>query len=435
MAVKITKIIKKSIADKNGIKAGDTLININDNEIVDILDFRFYEVSKKLKLDLLDANGKAYTLIIKKSEYDALGLEFGSFLIDEEHSCRNKCIFCFIDQMPPGMRDTLYFKDDDNRLSFLTGNYITMTNMTEAEVDRIIKMHISPINISVHTTNPELRCKMMNNKFAGEALNFLYKLADAEIAINVQIVLCPGINDGEELKRTLDDLGKLNKSIQSIAVVPVGLTKYRKDLYPLNLFNKSSSRDVISVIKEYQTRFLEEIGTRLVYLADEFYLSAGEAIPDISKYEDLCQLENGVGMTALLEDEFNFALLDTVCKKVEESVTIVTGELARPLIQKLLDKAVDKYNVVGNVVAIKNNFFGDTITVSGLVTGRDLIEQLKCEKHADKILIPESMLRKQQDVFLDDIRVSDIEKELKVKVEVVPVEGQAFLEGILGIRE
>lgn len=435
MAVKISSVIPKSIADKHGIKAGDTLFSINDNEIVDILDYRFYEVNRKLHLKLENNKGEKYKVKVKKTEYSELGLEFDSYLMDEEHSCQNKCVFCFIDQLPKGMRKTLYFKDDDNRLSFLTGNYITLTNMTEDEIDRIIKMHISPINVSVHTTNKELRCKMMNNKFAGESLRFLNKLADAGIAMNAQIVLCPDLNDGEELEKTLEDLGKMYKSIQSIAVVPVGLTKYREGLYPLTLFDKQGSLDVLAIIKRYQIKFLKEFGTRLVYPADEFYINAGVEIPPVNEYEGLSQLENGVGLVSLLDDEFKLAIFDTNYIHKSEPVTVVTGILARPFMQKILVDVMSKYDVEANVIAIKNKFFGETITVTGLVTGNDLIEQLKEQKHAHKILIPECMLRKGEEVFLDDVTVSDVERELDVEVVITPVEGQALLDSILGIRK
>lgn len=434
MAVLIRSVEEGSPAHKAGIPENSSLISINKNEIFDVLDYRFYQNEKRLKIKV-EANGKIRSYRIKKAEYDELGLVFDTYLMDEQRSCKNKCVFCFIDQLPKGMRDTLYFKDDDSRLSFLFGNYITLTNITEHEIERIIKLHISPINISVHTTNPELRCKMMNNRFAGDALSVLYRLAEAGIAINCQLVLCPDYNDGEELRRTLTDLTSLS-TVQSIAAVPVGLTAHREGLAELKPFNKATATAVLDVLNEFSDLTLEKYGKRRVFGSDEFYILSEREIPKISYYEDFLQLENGVGMWSLFLSEAIDAIrndfVNTVLEK-ERKITIATGEAAYPLIKNIVDISTKKWhNLYCNVKPIKNEFFGGHITVTGLITGGDLIEQLKCQELGESLLISSSMLRHEKDKFLDDITVEQVEKALNVKVLIIENDGFEFVSNLLG---
>lgn len=437
MAVVIAAVEKGSYAKKAGIKPGETLVSINGNEILDVLDYRFYMTEEKLRLQLEDQDGKTREVVIKKQEYDDIGLDFDTYLMDKQQTCRNKCIFCFIDQMPKGMRESLYFKDDDARMSFLFGNYVTLTNLSDHDIDRIIKMHISPINISVHTTNPELRCRMMNNRFAGDSLRYMYRLAQAGIAINCQLVLCPGINDGEELERSLDDLGKLYPSVQSIACVPVGLTDHREGLYPLEPYTPASAADVIRIIDEFSDRTKREYGARLCYPADEFFLTAGIPIPEGAYYGDFNQLENGVGMLASMRDEFSEALRlaeNEPCKSGK--LTIATGVAAAGFIDGLVDEAKKKWhNLDCTVYAVKNDFFGHKITVTGLLTARDLIAQLSEKPLGDTLLLSSSMLRRDTDLFLDDLTVSDVEKALGVTVRVTDNDGFDFLDALLGVEQ
>lgn len=434
MAVIIKDIEPGSVAQKAGIKAGSSLISINGNEIFDVLDFRFFQNEKKLKLKIL-TNNKLKTYRIKKDEYDELGLIFDTYLMDKQRSCKNKCIFCFIDQLPKGMRDSLYFKDDDSRLSFLFGNYITLTNITEHEVERIIKLHISPVNISVHTTNPELRCKMMKNRFAGDALQVLYRLAEAGIDINCQLVLCPGYNDGDELRRSLADLTALS-SVKSIAAVPVGLTAHREGLEPLKPFNKNTATDVINIIDEFSNKTLNNYGKRRVFAADEFYILAQKDIPDTEYYEDFLQLENGVGMWSLFLNESLAAVREDFKDFVlqnDRKISVVTGEAAYPLIKNIVDISTEKWhNLYCNVYAVKNEFFGGHITVTGLITGSDIIKSLSGKSLGDEILISSSTLRHERDKFLDDLTVEDVEKALNVKVRIVENDGFDFVSNLLG---
>ena len=432
MAVKIISVVKGSICHKIGIKSGDNLVSINDNEIVDVFDYQFYAAENKLKI-VVERNNETLTFNVRKEPFDDLGLEFSSYLMDEQKRCRNNCIFCFIDQLPKGLRESLYFKDDDSRLSFLFGNYITLTNITEHEIDRIIKMHISPINISVHTTNPELRCKMMNNRFAGDALKVLYRLAEAGTKLNCQLVLCPGINDGDELKRTLDDLISLYPAVQSIAAVPIGVTKYRDGLASLTPYNENTARETIKIIEKYADICYEKYGTRIVFAADEFYLKAKLPLPNESYYEDFAQLDNGVGMCSLLKSEFFDACEsnDNECKIFNKS-SIATGTAAYPLICELVDIAKKKWhNLECNVYEIKNDFFGESITVAGLITGKDLISQLKNKKLGDCLLLPSSMFRAQGDIMLDDTSIEDVEAALNVKVKIIQNDGYELLSAIL----
>ncbi len=427
MAVKIDGVEKKSPSARAGIKTGDTLLKINGNEIVDVLDYRFYQSEEKLTVTVLRSNGKEKTYKIKKKEYDELGLIFDSYLMDCQHSCKNKCIFCFIDQMPKGLRETLYFKDDDSRLSFLFGNYITLTNLTEHEIERIIKMHISPVNISVHTTNPELRCKMMNNRFAGQALEIIKRFDDADIKMNFQLVLVPDYNDGAELERTLRDLSAY-KNAECIASVPVGLTKYREGLTEICPFTKETAASVIDITEKIGEECKEKYGNRLVFAADEFYLKAERPIPHHTEYGDFPQLDNGVGMWALFEKESQEAFCDLEEPKEERRISCVTGIAAYPLLKSTVDKAKDKWhNLKCEVYPIKNNFFGEKITVAGLVTGKDIIEQLKGKDLGDALLVPACMLRFERDLFLDDVSVEQLAEELGVEVTVTETDGYSFV--------
>ncbi len=426
MAVKICGVEKKSPAAKKRIKAGDTLLKINGNEIVDVLDYRFYQGETQLELTVLRGE-KQKVFTIKKQEDSELGLIFDSYLMDAQHSCKNKCIFCFIDQLPKGMRETLYFKDDDSRLSFLFGNYITLTNLTEHEVERIIKMHISPVNISVHTTNPELRCKMMNNRFAGDTLGIIKRFDDAGIRLNFQLVLVPGYNDGEELRRSLRDLS-VYKNVECIASVPVGLTKFREGLAEIEPFNKQTATNVINITEEIAKENKQKCGNRLVYAADEFYLKAELPMPRFEEYGDFPQLDNGVGMWSLFQHDAAEALADIEAPSTPHKVTCVTGVAAEPLLKATVDKAaLIWHNLECEVVKIQNNFFGEKITVAGLVTGQDIIAQLKGKALGDYVLIPSNMLRFERDLFLDDVSVEELEKQLGVKVKITEPDGYSFI--------
>ncbi len=431
MSVTVSSVEKGSPAYKAGIKSQDILLSINGNEIIDVLDYRFYQNEKRLNVVVV-RKGKPKKINIKKEEYAELGMEFPTYLMDKHRSCKNKCIFCFIDQMPKGLRESLYFKDDDSRLSFLFGNYITLTNITEHEVERIIKMHISPINISVHTTNPELRCKMMNNRFAGDSLKILYRLAEERIALNCQLVLVPGYNDGDELRRTLNDLTKY-KSVGCVACVPVGLTKHREGLAELKPFNKQTASEVLNIIEEFGNKLVKERGERVCYAADEFYLLAEREIPPAEYYGDFLQLENGVGLWALLKSESEEALMNCEISEESRNISVITGVLAAPLISELAEKTKAKFKDFNCAVyPIKNNFFGEQITVAGLITAKDIIEQLKGKNLGDEAFIPKTMLRQGEDCFLDDITLTDLEKELNVKITPVENDGYDLIEKFLG---
>lgn len=430
MAVVIDSIAKKSLAAKKRIAAGDVLLSINGHSIEDVLDYEFYVKETKLTI-VIQTEKKQRTIHIHKAEEQDLGLEFNSYLMDEQHSCHNKCIFCFIDQLPPNLRKTLYFKDDDSRLSFLFGNYITLTNLTEHEVQRIIDMHISPVNISVHTTDPELRCRMMNNRFAGETLQILRRFADAGLAMNVQLVLCPGYNDGEALTKTMKDLMTYRPAIQSVAAVPVGLTKFREGLTPLRLFTPEECADVIDRMEMMGNTMLEKEGTRLFYPSDEFFLKAGRPIPTDEYYGDFLQLENGVGMFSLFRSQFVTALEQYEGCPKNSHITIATGCLAAPLLEECVQIAKQKYPTLQvDVKAIRNDFFGESITVAGLVTGGDIVKQLKgiC---GDCLIIPSNMLRSEGDLFLDDMSLEELSNELDIPVFVSDCDGDSFLESLM----
>ncbi len=431
MSVVIAKVEQGSLAERKGVLSGDLLLSINSNEIDDVLDYRFHIVNKRLKLRLL-RDGKERTVTIRKQEQEDIGLDFDTYLMDKQQSCRNKCIFCFIDQLPKGLRESLYFKDDDSRMSFLFGNYITLTNISEHEVDRIIKMHISPINVSVHTTNPELRVRMMKNRHAGEALDILYRLAEAGTKLNCQLVLCPDINDGAELERSLADLTALYPSVQSVAVVPVGITKYREGLEELKTYTPETAANVIDIMERVGDRCLAEFGTRLVYASDEFYLKAGRPLPDADFYEEFAQLENGVGMCTLMKTQFAEALADIEADDRRRELSIATGLGFLPLMREMVDTAMQKWhNLDVKVYGIVNDFFGHDIDVSGLVTGRDLIAQLKGQPLGERLLLPACMFRSEGDLMLDDTSKEDIEQALNVPVRLTANDGYELLEALL----
>ena len=431
MSVLVAQVEPRSPAARKGVKAGDLLLSVNGNEIEDVLDYRFYIVNEKLTLRLL-REGKEITVTLRKREEDDPGLLFDTYLMDRQQSCRNQCIFCFVDQLPKGLRDTLYFKDDDSRMSFLFGNYITLTNLTEHEVERIIRLHISPINVSVHTTNPELRVKMMKNRFAGDSLKILYRLAEAGTKLNCQIVLCPGYNDGEELDRTLRDLTGLCPAVQSIAVVPVGLTRYREGLAPLQKVTPEIAAAVLDQLETAGEDCLRRFGSRVVYASDEFYLKAGRPLPDATYYGDFDQLENGVGMCALMKKEFAEAVEDTPADDLPRSLSVATGMGFYALLQEMIDCAKQKWhNLDSRVYGIVNDFFGHDINVSGLITGRDLIAQLKGKPLGDRLLLPACMFRSEGDVTLDDVSVEQIEQALNVRVVQTSGGGYELLAALL----
>ena len=436
--VTITDVIQGSRAHKAGICAGDILVSINKKEINDVLDYRFYLAAKSVTL-LVIHDGKQKKHKIKKQEYDDIGLDFETPLMDKKHSCENKCVFCFIDQLPKGMRKTLYFKDDDSRLSFLHGNYITLTNLSERDVKRIIDMHISPVNVSVHTTNPELRVQMMKNKRSGEVLSYLKMFADAGISLCCQIVLCKGLNDGAELDRTMCDLEKLAPAMGSTSIVPAGLTRFRDGLYPLQAFTPEECAEIIKQINDFGDMCKFKHGTRLFYPADELYVKAGLPLPEDSFYEDYAQIQNGVGMltdmktsvTLELEDEDKYRAFENM----ERTVSVATGFAAAEHISSLAHILTEKFEGLSiNVCPIKNNFFGERITVSGLLTGKDLIEQLSGQELGDELLIPSSCLRAEGDVLLDDLSPEDIGRALGVKVTPADNDAEKFIGAVLGIN-
>lgn len=434
MAVTISSVDAKSPAARARIQSGDILVSINGRDIEDVLDYRFYMPDAKLKL-VVERDGKRRTKRVRKAEFEELGLGFDTYLMDKQRSCRNNCIFCFIDQLPSGMRESLYFKDDDSRLSFLFGNYITLTNLTEHEISRIIEMHISPINISVHTTNPELRCKMMNNRFAGDCLDILRRFVEAGLTVQCQLVLVPGYNDGEELSRSLADLAAYAPQVRSVAAVPVGLTKHRDGLTPLRPFTKEEARDVIRRMREVGDEMLEKTGSRVFYPSDEWFIRAEMPIPDSEFYEEYPQLENGVGMIALLRESFREELATWSGEPDTARTVLVSGVAAAPFLRELVAEATVKAPALrAEVVAIKNDFFGENITVSGLVTGGDLLRQLK-GMPMDRLLIPANMLRQEGDCFLDDVTVEQIARELGVVVEILPETDGATLFAALMNKE
>ncbi len=423
MPAKIVNVTKGSLGYRAGLKPGDVICEINGIEIVDYLDYMYSAASERVEIKLKDR-----TVLIANEDYEPLGVEFETLLIDEPKSCCNKCVFCFIDQMPPGMRESCYFKDDDFRLSFLQGNYVSLTNMKDADVERIIAYNIPRINISVHTTNPELRVKMLHNKNAGKALDILRRFAESGLNMNGQIVLCPNWNDGAELDRTIGDLGKISDSMESVSIVPVGMTKFREGLEQLEPFDKESSAAVIRQVEGWQKKFQSEIGRNFVYLGDEFYLMAELPLPDYGEYEGFPQIENGVGMCSSLIYEFEDALEEVSNRTPQRTKTIATGRLVCETIKKLTSQLNGEKI---RVIPITNHFFGETITVTGLITGSDIIEQLQGRELGEELVLSTSMLRHGEDVFLDNTTVAEVEKALGVTVRIVQNDGYELLDTLL----
>lgn len=430
----ISKVYKGSIAEELGVEVGDLLISINDQPIHDIIEYRFLLSDEYLEVEIKKINGQIYIYEIEKDYDEDLGIEFTNPIIDQAKSCRNKCVFCFIDQLPKGMRETLYFKDDDSRLSFLQGNFVTLTNMSEDDINNIIKYRISPINISVHTTNPELRRTMIKNKFAGKLYSIMERLAKAQIQMNCQIVLCPGYNDKEELTRTISDLEKLYPYVNSTAIVPVGITKHRSHLPNLEIFNEKTAGETIDQIHKLQNMYLEKIGTRFAFLSDEFYIIANRKLLEYDEYEGFIQFENGVGMISKLEREIQDYLKELPTEKINKckKLSIATGHSAYEFIKDMAKEIMDKCpNIDINVYKIINNFFGETITVSGLITATDIIDQLKDKDLGETLYIPRSMLKADEDIFLDNITLDELSDTMKIEVVPCLNEGQDFVEKIL----
>lgn len=428
----INQVTQGSIAEELEIEVGDILLEINGNKIEDIFDYQYYTQDEYIEVLIQKPSGEEWLLEIDKEYDEDLGINFENGLMDDYRSCHNKCIFCFIDQMPKGMRDTLYFKDDDSRLSFLQGNYVTLTNMSDADIDRIIKYNLSPINVSFQTTNPELRCKMLNNRFAGKALEKAWRLAKAGIVMNGQIVLCKGVNDGEELERSIRDLSEYLPNLESVSVVPVGLSKYREGLYPLEPFTKEDAKEVLRIIHSWQDRLYTKYGLHFIHASDEWYILAEEELPEEERYDGYLQLENGVGMLRLLLNEFEEGMQKINCEVKPAAVSLATGRLAFPYIKNMAEQMMEKYPQLKiHVYAIRNDFFGEMITVSGLLTGQDILAQLKDKELGEKLLLPQNVLKSGETVFLDDMTVAELEKALQVQVDIVKSSGQDFIDAIL----
>lgn len=441
----IKEVYPGSIAEEMEIEPGDVLISINDENIEDVFDYRYMIKDEYIEVVIRKPDGEEWLLEIDKEYDDELGVEFENGLMSDYRSCSNKCIFCFIDQMPPGMRETLYFKDDDSRLSFLQGNYITLTNMKEKDVERIVRMQLAPINISIQTTNPELRCKMLHNRFAGEKLKYLKMLYDGHVEMNGQIVCCKNVNDGPELERSIHDLAEYLPFLRSVSVVPAGITKYRKGLFPLELYTKEEAGAVIDMIEGRQQEYYQRYGLHFIHASDEWYITAERDFPQEEQYDGYIQLENGVGMMRMFINEFREALSEitrepgygTLKKTVDRTLTIATGKLTYPTISDFASRLMEAFPLLTvHVCYIRNEFFGETITVSGLITGQDLIRQIKerrvnGEELGDVLQIPSNMLRMGEQVFLDDLTVQDVERELGMKLAAVESGGREFIEAVL----
>lgn len=433
----IDKVTPGSIAEELEIEPGDILVAVNGNPIEDIFDYQYYTQDEYIEVLIRKPSGEEWILEIDKEYDEDLGITFENGLMDDYRSCHNKCIFCFIDQMPPGMRDTLYFKDDDSRLSFLQGNYVTLTNMSDEDVDRIIRYRLSPINVSFQTTNPALRCRMLNNRFAGQALEKAWRLARAGITMNGQIVLCKGINDGEELERSIRDLSAYLPNLESVSVVPVGLSQYREGLFPLEPFTKEDARQVLDTIHRWQRKLYPEYGVHFVHASDEWYILSEEELPEEECYDGYLQLENGVGMLRLLINEFQEAL-DRLrdAKEVRvapRELSIATGKLACSFISDMAGQLMEAFpQLVIHIYPIRNDFFGEMITVSGLLTGQDLLAQLGGQALGERLLLPQNVLRSGEAVFLDDMTLAELEKALQVPIDIVKSSGQDLLDAIVG---
>ena len=435
----ISKIIPGSIAEELEIEAGDKLLTIDNTEIEDVFDYQFLIQDTYIEVLIEKPDGEQWLLEVDKDYDEDLGIEFENGLMDEYRHCHNKCIFCFIDQMPPGMRETLYFKDDDSRLSFLQGNYVTLTNMSEHDIDRIVKYHLSPINISFQTMNPQLRCKMLNNRFAGEALKKVDKLFEAGITMNGQIVLCKGVNDGEELEYSIRELTKYLPCLESVSVVPVGLSKYREGLYPLEPFTREDAEKVIDTIESWQNKVFQDYGLHFIHASDEWYILAGREVPQEDRYDGYLQLENGVGMIRLQMEEFKEGMDEVKAgrvlpdESVIEEISIATGRLAYPYITKMADEMEAVFpNLKIHVYEIINDFFGELITVSGLLTGQDILKQLTGKVLGTRLLLPQNVLRSGEDVFLDDYTKTELENALQVPINIVKSSGYDFIRSVLG---
>ena len=439
----IKKVNIDSIAYEMDIEEGDVLLAINGQEIEDIFDYQYLCEDEEITVLIRKKDGQEWELLIEKYQDEDLGIEFEQGLMDEYRSCRNKCIFCFIDQMPKGMRDTLYFKDDDSRLSFLQGNYVTLTNMSDKDVDRIIRYHLSPINISFQTTNPELRCKMLNNRFAGEALTIVDRFFEAGITMNGQIVLCKDVNDGDELEKSISDLTKYIPFLESVSVVPVGLSKFREGLYELTPFSKEDAEKTLDIIEGWQKKIYSEHGIHFVHASDEFYILADREIPKEESYDGYLQLENGVGMVRSFMDEFEeaYGILkkkadkDFSLKELDRDISFVTGRLFYPYLIKMTDKLMELFpKLTIRVYDIRNDFFGETITVSGLLTGQDILAQLKGKALGDVLYLPQCLLRSGEEVLLDDMTVSELKISLQADIDIVKSSGWDLVETVVGER-
>lgn len=429
---KISQVKEGSIAWEMEIEPGDELLSINGETIEDVFDYHYLVNDEYIELLIRKPDGEEWELEIEKESEEDLGLEFENSLMDEYRSCRNHCVFCFIDQMPPGMRETLYFKDDDSRLSFLQGNYVTLTNMSDHDIDRIIHYHLAPINISFQTTNPKLRCEMLHNRFAGDIFPKVQRLYEAGIEMNGQIVLCKGLNDQEELERSISDLTKYLPYLKSVSVVPVGLSKYREGLYPLVPFTKEDAQQVIDTIEAWQKKLFPQYGLHFVHASDEWYLLAKRELPEESRYDGYLQLENGVGMLRLLKEEICAELEKHKGDERKRKISFATGRLAYPYIQSYAAQIQEKYpnlEILG--YEISNDFFGERITVSGLLTGQDLLEQLKEKDLGECLLLPCNLLRSGEDVFLDDIRVKELENQFQTPIRIVEEDGADFVAAVL----
>ena len=420
-----------SIGDELGLEPGDQLLAIDGRRPEDIFDYEYYIQNESVEVLIRKADGEEWELDIE-NDYEDLGLTFENGLMSEYRSCRNKCIFCFIDQMPKGMRDTLYFKDDDSRLSFLQGNYITLTNMSQKDIDRIIRFKLAPINISVHTTNPGLRCKMLNNRFAGEALKNMDRLFEAGTPMNGQIVMCKNINDKAELERTIRDLSRYIPCMESVSVVPVGLSRFREGLYPLEPITREDARETIDIVERWQEKLYKSHGTHFIHASDEFYILAGRPLPETERYDGFVQLENGVGMIRLMTDEVEEALARLEGDQEEEELSVATGLLAYDYLNGFLEKIREKFpRRRVYLYPVANRFFGEQITVAGLITGRDLIEQLRGKPLGSRLLLPSCMFRSGEEVFLDDVTRQEVKTALQVPVNIVKSSGQDFVNAVL----
>ena len=428
----ISRVLPGSIGEELELEPGDVLVSINGQPVEDVFDYRYLMNDEVVELLIRKKNGEEWELEVEKDYEDDLGVEFENSLMDDYRSCSNHCIFCFIDQMPPNMRETLYFKDDDSRLSFLQGNYVTLTNMSEYDLDRIIKFHLSPINVSFQTMKPELRCKMLHNRFAGDALKKVDKLYQGGVIMNGQIVLCKGVNDRDELEYSLEKLSEYAPVLQSVSVVPVGLSKYRDGLYPLEPFDREDAEYLIEQVERWQKIMMERHGIHFIHASDEWYILAGKKLPEETRYDGYLQLENGVGMMRLLETEVKERLAGLEGDNREFTASVATGKLAAPFIQQYMKLIQEKFpNIKVNVYTIRNDFFGERITVSGLITGADLREQLKDKELGEKILIPCNMLRSGEDVFLDDLTVDDIREALGTELVVVDEPGADLVDCVI----